>query len=466
MPELYLVEENWTMNMKLLKGNGMSLQRFEITETRPTPLLSDFEIFLGYLRANSISLTPKKLFLKKKYLYELNKKMYFRISRVSENSNQDRYPLLHLFYHLVLSGKLFQIDYRRRSRRVLEPTDRLQLYERLNWTEKYFFLLETFWMDVNWRKLQGGYFGYSPIRHIPWLLDFLSKCQPGKKIQLRKCNVWMDRIFAHTFAFLEYFLLYFAYFGFWHATLENPSYGNDVPKRWCQPESIRPTKFGVMMASILKEARPILSWNLPYRREIDQHRIFPDNIIPTEYFFLGNGEEDYKLPDNRPSSKRTDNPKEPFFKAFTPLFPEHVLRQTLSRDTTQFEDGIYTFKVALGRKIWRRIKIAADNTLEDLHLIIQEAFSFDNAHLYSFFLDGVRWSFDRISCPEEGEGISADEVQIGELGLSIGQDILYLFDYGDEWCFSVQLEHVDKKKFGSNQPQIVARRGESPPQYG
>ncbi|MHA1360633.1 MAG: hypothetical protein ACTSRC_21130 [Candidatus Helarchaeota archaeon] len=71
------------------------------------------------------------------------------------------------------------------------------------------------------------------------ILDFLSKCQPGQKIQLRKCDAWMDTRLAHVFVYLEYFLLYFAYFGFWHVTLERHLYGKEVPKRWCQLESIR-----------------------------------------------------------------------------------------------------------------------------------------------------------------------------------------------------------------------------------
>ena len=34
--------------------------------------------------------------------------------------------------------------------------------------------------------------------------------------------------------------------------------------------------------------------------------------------------------------------------------------------------------------------------------------------------------------PYEEEGPWVDDVRIGELGLFIGQNILYLFDYGDE----------------------------------
>jgi Plasmid pRiA4b ORF-3-like protein len=53
----------------------------------------------------------------------------------------------------------------------------------------------------------------------------------------------------------------------------------------------------------------------------------------------------------------------------------------------------YTFHVSLAGtgKCWRKIEIGADQTLEELHLAIQDAYEFDNDHLYSFFLSGKAW---------------------------------------------------------------------------
>lgn len=50
----------------------------------------------------------------------------------------------------------------------------------------------------------------------------------------------------------------------------------------------------------------------------------------------------------------------------------------------------YTFHVSLpghGRA-WRKIEMRADQTLEDLHFAIQEAYGWDADHLYSFFMSG------------------------------------------------------------------------------
>ena len=47
-------------------------------------------------------------------------------------------------------------------------------------------------------------------------------------------------------------------------------------------------------------------------------------------------------------------------------------------------DRTYVFKVSLAKDLWRRIEIAADHTLLDLHRAIQKAYNFDDDHLYSF----------------------------------------------------------------------------------
>lgn len=43
------------------------------------------------------------------------------------------------------------------------------------------------------------------------------------------------------------------------------------------------------------------------------------------------------------------------------------------------------------QEVWRDLELAEDNTLEDLHLLIQRAYSWWDDHLYSFFLSGKSW---------------------------------------------------------------------------
>ena len=102
---------------------------------------------------------------------------------------------------------------------------------------------------------------------------------------------------------------------------------------------------------------------------------------------------------------------------------------------------VYVFDAKLeshvDRPVTRRLALASRQTLIDLHGLIQEAFEWDDDHLYSFWLDGKFWGDTQTeyTAPfglEESDTASAD-VELGRLGLRKGQRIAYVFDFGDEW---------------------------------
>ncbi|MEA2054440.1 MAG: plasmid pRiA4b ORF-3 family protein [Candidatus Thermoplasmatota archaeon] len=434
---------------------------FIITETEPMPLLRDFATFTQYLRAHHIVLTRVNEFISGRDLYELNQEMTHPLPDTTPRTDQTLYPLLHLFYHLVLAGKLFQKVPEKGGRFVLKTTGRLQLYDELKLTEKYFFLLETFWVDADWEKLQAGYFERSPLYTVPKVLEYLSKQQPGEKIQLKG-----EKAFdiAEMFLDWEYFLHYFFFFGFWEVTYEDLS-AQHWPKRYFRAESITPSAFGVAIARVLKDTRNLFYWNLPTRREAGEWKAIPGSPLPDENLFEL-FEEELKL--KRPKAvirAGKEKPGDLFFLPFVPLFAEGELQKTLPREGIKFVDGTYVFKVGLAKNLWRRIEISANHTLLDLHRAIQEAYNFDDDHLYSFFMDGKPWSHEGFRSPFEDEGPYVDEARIGELGLFVGQNILYLFDYGDEWRFRVELEKIRTEGSKPRKPKIMEKKGESPEQY-
>ena len=53
------------------------------------------------------------------------------------------------------------------------------------------------------------------------------------------------------------------------------------------------------------------------------------------------------------------------------------------------QQPFYTFKVAFkyDREVWRRIEVRANQTLEDLHWAIFDAYDRDDEHLYSFYFE-------------------------------------------------------------------------------
>lgn len=187
----------------------------------------------------------------------------------------------------------------------------------------------------------------------------------------------------------------------------------------------------------------------------------------------------------------------------------------------------FTFHISLlkSSQCWRRIELRADQTLEQLHLAIQDAFDFEDDHLYSFFMSGKHWdqdteyslpsSYDELFVdegneseqvqpeltPEEYErrleevahqqGVSVEElkeriklwneisqeveaeehahdvrrVTLQELQLEAGREFAYVFDYGDEWRFTLRVHAVNPDAPDEHYPRVVQRLGRSPRQY-
>jgi hypothetical protein len=129
----------------------------------------------------------------------------------------------------------------------------------------------------------------------------------------------------------------------------------------------------------------------------------------------------------------------------------------------------YTFKVTYQRKrsVWQLIEIAENQTLDDLHYAILSAVDFDSDHLYSFYMSGRAWDSSTEYASPYADGPSATQVQIGDLSLRMKQKFLYLFDYGDEHRFDVQLVGVNPEAAKKDRyPRIVESHGKAPRQYG
>lgn len=145
---------------------------------------------------------------------------------------------------------------------------------------------------------------------------------------------------------------------------------------------------------------------------------------------------------------------------------------------------IYRLKIVLkrmgsekiGKKVSRTFEIGERYTLYDLHLEIQDAFAWDNDHMFSFYLGNKL--FDRPNeysgsplgehfVPSMGEpSKSAAKTQLRDLDLEEKKKFFYLFDYGDELVHQVLVERIrDKKENEKGFPVVVDKFGEAPDQY-
>jgi len=405
-------------------------------ESFPSSLVLDFEKFVNYVEKHTVHLTKGKGHISRKHLQAINNVLSVKNQEATSNTDQEYYFYIHFFYHLVISARLFDKVPAKGGKYVLKETDRLLLFKELNPLEKYFFLLETFWVDLNWIHILDESNPSFVIAHND-LFSELSGKKRGEKVSLLG-NSLIDPLRGQGFI-----LLYCEWFGLMKTKVNQRLMERINRKGDYFVESVTPTDLGVKMIPLLLIERNLSLWNKAVRKFDGELNPIP-GLLEREYITLG-FEMPQEVEDAIESRMEEDQSDQPFFEPFTKLFPNHSLKQTLPRNKTTFMKGTYTIKVYYSNMAWIKIMIAGTNTMEDLHHTIIQAFQFDDDHLYSFFIDGEKWSNDCVVSPEDNFGHpQADLVQFGELGLEVGQSFVYLYDYGDEWTFRIKIEHYDE----------------------
>lgn len=400
--------------------------------------VSDFESFCQYIDEKKPILSKQKVVLGKNDLFKINELLYFRKDVDAPNYQQESYPTIDLMFNLAILGRLYEKTADAKGNVYLESTNRKREFDSLNNFEKYCFLLETLWIAYDFTEILR--WGSNPIHEV---VQTLAESRTGQK--LLKGAFSKRRNHDPVFSYNSIIIQYFSYFGF--CTFVPIVF---EPKKFTKYEDnikeVIPTELGANICGILA-GQKITEWNIPF---MEVYGIYYD-------------EENEEV---EVDEAEDESASVPLFKFFTPVFPEGVLANSVKTETKKIVPGNFTFKVSLAKNVWRKIKVSSNHTLEDLHLAIQDAFDFDDDHLYSFFMDGKRYSRNAYHSPMSEDGPFTYEVIIGELRLYSGQKILYYFDYGDSWEFAVQLLEINENGVESENPEIIEIKGEAPEQYG
>ena len=166
-------------------------------------------------------------------------------------------------------------------------------------------------------------------------------------------------------------------------------------------------------------------------------------------------------------------------------------RQQTKKRATQTTAGgkrLYTLEVLImsgplaksfvkkNRVISRTIQIRADQTLEELHRAIFDAFDREEEHMYEFQVGGkgpmdpkaLRYVLPACDYEIESEGMPAGVVTrttVGSLGLKVSDAFGYWFDFGDDWWHQVNVVAIGEQGARGKFPKVTKRVGHSPPQY-
>ena len=137
------------------------------------------------------------------------------------------------------------------------------------------------------------------------------------------------------------------------------------------------------------------------------------------------------------------------------------------------ETETFIFRASLKPKIYRDFEISSAGSLYALAQAIVRFFDFDFDHAFGFY-SGLKGDIYRSSTRYElfvdlGEGEggarSVKRTRVVEAFPSVGTKMRFLFDYGDEWVFLVELIDRKPKEPKVRLPRLVLAAGKAPAQY-
>ena len=122
-------------------------------------------------------------------------------------------------------------------------------------------------------------------------------------------------------------------------------------------------------------------------------------------------------------------------------------------------EKVYVFKAALKHRkgLWRRIEIKGSQTLGDFDDIMREAFDHDTFDHLSEFFSGKAWRSEGFGEIYPDGGGSGARKKIHQRGLSEGDTIEYIYDFGDNIQHVIKLEKIVEPEKGVEYPRIIAR---------
>jgi len=395
------------------QSNNLSIQH--IDNSGPGTILADFETLLDFVTAGVRS-TGQYHLLPMDRLRELDERMAHPLRPNLERPQQKSFPHLNGLYLLLRATRMaVSAGHGKTSGRLLIDPVMLEQWRVLNPTEQYFNLLEAWMRHATWAMVGLRTSGWGS--HVAMnCRDLWAAIPPdGRRFQelkQRRGDFLFSMERACSLALLELF-------GLMNVERGEPQEGEG----WCVTRVI--------------------------------HTPFGDELLDLIFQQIQLG----MLTRNTPKADFGA-----WQRILQPSFPKW--KNNLKFNEPEFRDGIYYFKVSLGRP-WRRIAITGQSDLADLANCIIQAYDFDGDHLYAFDLvgrDGMKLQIDSPDC-HNGDTF-ADETTIGALPLDEKQSMLFHYDFGAAWRFKVVLEKIVTADTERAVPKIVESKGEAPPEYG
>ena len=130
---------------------------------------------------------------------------------------------------------------------------------------------------------------------------------------------------------------------------------------------------------------------------------------------------------------------------------------------------IYRFRVILDAKedVLRDIEIDSENTLEELHNSITQAFGFEGNEMASFYVSNEEWAQgEEVALFDMSEGTDSirimNETSINDVTHREQPRLIYVYDFLSMWTFLVELADTAEADPEQTYPNLMFAHGELP----
>lgn len=130
---------------------------------------------------------------------------------------------------------------------------------------------------------------------------------------------------------------------------------------------------------------------------------------------------------------------------------------------------IYRFRIILDTQedVFRDIEIEAENTLEELHNAITQAFGFAGQEMASFYVSNELWEQgEEIALFDMSEGVESlrvmNETSIDDVTNKENTRLIYVYDFLSMWTFLVELADIAEPDDNQTYPNLMFAHGDIP----
>jgi len=362
----------------------------------------DFLKFCDFIESEKPFATQKGD-LSVKACYELNKLLHYPEANAKTTDRMDKYSSISLWFSVALeAGFIIRVD-AKGSKSIYTVAEKYADFKKMNVFSQYLLIFHVWYCFID-PEVQYNERGFTSV--LSGLMDpifaQLSKSNPLQWIKYSEdkskmfggknypVQVMMGHYYKTAQNLRDLGLIVFEESG------RRADYFN-----WPIIERLKPTDFGASIARACTLRKYALYNNYADKAYLGINWYGYDNDTDND--------------GQSPEAK-----KEPFIGPFIECFPEDSIDTAgicliiFEHDGSDTDARVFECTVSLGKKCYRVIRCLPEHTFEALHLAIQEAFNFDNDHLYSFYLDGKSHSSYAVNSPYLEEPPFTNEVRLGD----------------------------------------------------